>query len=156
MNNMPMIDLTKCNLTPLEMTIAKIAIKGEKEVGQLRATKPKAQKQTVYSEPIYSEENKHLYNHVSKYKSPNSYATEEERIKAFGCYVWRELAFIMSPISAHHCMPVCNDFNLEYSHYDVRRKEQVTMLNNIVDKIYKSVSPHLLHGLRRWKNVMGY
>ena len=32
MNNMPMIDLNKCNLTPLEMTIAKIAIKGEKEL----------------------------------------------------------------------------------------------------------------------------
>jgi hypothetical protein len=156
MNNMPLIDLTKCNLTPFELSIAKIAIKGEKEVGQLRASKPKAQKQTVYTQPIYDEKHSELHEYVSSRKTPNMYATEEERIKAFGCYVWRELAFIMSPISAHHCMPVCNDFNLEYTSFDMRRKEQLAMLNNIVDKIYKSVPPHLLHGLKRWKNALGY
>ena len=153
-NRMPEIDLTKCNLNETEMMIAKIAIKGEKEIGYLRASKPAEQKHTIIDSewtPSYASELSQPYKHHK-----NKYATEEERIKAFGCYVWRELAFIMSPISTHHCMPVCNDFNLEYTSGDPRRKEQHKWLNSIVDRISKTVPVHQLHGLRRWKGVFGY
>ena len=149
---MPIIDLTKCNLTLEEMAIAKIAIKGNKEVGPLRASSIKERVKTIYIEPIYPDNRENRLN----FKSLNCYANEEERINALGRYVWRELAFIMSPISAHHCMPVCNDFNLEYSYGDIRRSEQQKWLNSIVDKIYKTIPIEQLHGLNRWKNVLCY
>ena len=151
-NKMIELDLSICNLTPLEMSIAKVAIKGEKEIGFLRASKPKEQKKTVIDESYKSATESE---YIIKHPQPNLYATEEERIKALGCYVWRELAFIMSPIAAHHCMPVCNDFNLEYKYSDPRRKEQYNFCNGIVNKIFKTVKKESCYGLKRWARVFG-
>lgn len=156
MRTMPEIDLTLANLTDIEMLIAKCAIKGNKEKGMLRASKPPVPKQTIYNEPIYPEGQEYLYDSIFKNrKTPNSYATEEERIKALGAYVWRELAFCISPIGSHHCMPVCNDFNLEYTNSDVRQKEQRKLCSEIVDKILKIVPVHQKHGLIRWGKAFG-
>jgi hypothetical protein len=156
MRTMPEIDLTLANLTDTEMLIAKCAIKGNKEKGMLRASKPPVPKKTIYNEPIYPEGQEYLYDSIFKNcKTPNSYTTEEERIKALGAYVWRELAFCISPIGSHHCMPVCNDFNLEYTNSDVRQKEQRKLCSEIVDKILKIVPVYQKHGLIRWGKAFG-
>lgn len=155
-NKMPELDLSICNLTAEELNIAKYAIKGDKLKGTLRASKPKEQKHSIRIEPEFSPEKQYLKD-ISKFKHThkNAYATEDERSKALGIYVWRELAFVISPISSHHCMPICNDFNLEYDYGDERRKQQMNFCNNIVNKILKTIRPESCHGLKRWAKALG-
>ena len=72
-------------------------------------------------------------------------------------YVWRMVAFQISPISSHHCMPVCADFDIQVpdsikdssERYDWRRN-RAKELNNLVDQIVNAIPATEWHGIKRW------
>lgn len=77
-------------------------------------------------------------------------------------YVWRMVAFQISPNPQHHCMPVCADFDL----YDVFAKEDqnykvVNQLakqldKEVVDPITNTVPKEQWYGIMRWGRALGY
>lgn len=80
--------------------------------------------------------------------------------KGNAAYVWRMVAFQISPISAHHCMPVCADFDIEVpdcltdstDRYHFRRN-LANKLSNLVDRIVNTVPATEWHGIRRWSTA---
>jgi hypothetical protein len=140
-NNMPTIDLNICGLTEWEMSIAK----GILNKGKLRASNPKPPEKVKVLKHGASGKGFMDWEYI--------YQNEEDRIKGYTAYVWRDVAFSISPISAHHCMPVSNDFNLEGSYSS--QKEIRTLLHAITDKIIKSVPKTQWYGIARWGKVFG-
>lgn len=78
-------------------------------------------------------------------------------------YVWRMVAFQISPISQHHCMPVCADFDLPRQYWDRKinpnchddRRARIKELDKIADVIVNSVPKQQWHGIRRWGRALG-
>ncbi len=72
-------------------------------------------------------------------------------------YVWRMVAFQISPISSHHCMPVCADFDIQVpdsikdssERYHWRRN-RAKELNNLVEQIVNAIPATEWHGIKRW------
>jgi hypothetical protein len=69
-------------------------------------------------------------------------------------YVWRNVAFYLSPIAQHQCMPVCTDFcfKLRDEVGQARRKQ----LDKIIDEIVDAVPLEERHGLNKWGKALGY
>ena len=75
-------------------------------------------------------------------------------------YIWRMVAFQISPIGQHHCLPMCADFDIEipatvtreerYEWRRARAKELDAIANKLVNQIPKSE----WHGIRRWRTAM--
>ena len=72
-----------------------------------------------------------------------------------GCvaYVWRMVAFMVSPRSRHHCMPMTADFDLP-GDCEARRVLSEG-LDRIVNEIVDAVPKHQWHGIIRWGQVYG-
>lgn len=73
-------------------------------------------------------------------------------------YVWRMVAFSVSPDPKHHCMPVTADFYFphpEYSWGTDKRKAIVARGDRIEDAVVKSIPPTAWHGIKRWGNAFG-
>jgi len=74
-------------------------------------------------------------------------------------YVWRMVAFQISPIGAHQSMPICADFDIVVpegmsttERYEWRRnraKVLDALANKIVDQLPKSE----WHGISRWRRA---
>ena len=99
---------------------------------------------------------------ASKPKTPKMYQTtaghfvhydEEGSIKGEAAYVWRMIAFQVSPKSVHHCMPMTASFDMS-GEYSVRHK-RTDELDVIVEKIVKSVPMENWHGVNRWGKAFG-
>lgn len=69
-------------------------------------------------------------------------------------YVWRMVAFTVSPNSRHQCMPCTADFGIDCGDYNERRAI-CRELDKIVDQIVKAVPVTEWHGVRRWGQVFG-
>jgi hypothetical protein len=82
-------------------------------------------------------------------------------------YVWRMVAFMVSPKPQHHCIPVSHDFGVmdiapkikKFCKYMNREIEQTDFdwvrnhckkLDIIVDKIVDNVKVQNRHGVNRW------
>jgi phenylpropionate dioxygenase-like ring-hydroxylating dioxygenase large terminal subunit len=63
-------------------------------------------------------------------------------------YVWRHVAFTISPISQHHCMPVTSYFWLPSGHYDTKE------LDALVNKIVNEVPKGAWHGVAKWRGLI--
>lgn len=136
---MPKIDLSKCNLTSEEYKLCQGIINSR--TGELRASKPPVPRMVQSKE-------------VDQYGIHNyDYANETDADQGRTAYIWRMVAFMVSPISAHHCMPCTADFDVP-GHYDERR-EEAKRLDLIVDKIVDSISPREWHGVARWAGLIG-
>lgn len=94
--------------------------------GVLKASKPKATKK--YSDPM---------------------------LIGQAAYVWRMVAFQISPNPQHQCMPVCADWDIPVRSYDERR-EITKSLDYLVDRIVDTVDPRQWHGILRWGGALGY
>lgn len=70
-------------------------------------------------------------------------------------YVWRMVAFQISPNPQHQCMPVCADFDIPVRNYDERR-EITKRLDILVDRIMNTVPVTQWHGILRWGGALGY
>lgn len=123
------------HLTEEEKMIANgiIATQG-KNKGRLRAGKPKI-------EYIFEMKNGVKYRHPT---------LETGRV----AYLWRMVAFHLSPVSAHQCLPMLADFDLPGSLDE--SKAEAKRLNELADKIVMAVPKENWAGIRRWARAFGY
>lgn len=136
---MPQIDLNKLGeiLTASEFELAQgiVSTRG-KNKGCLRASKPKVEM------------------HVS---GKDKYGLDEyqpDPIQGKTAFLWRHVAFSISPLSPHHCMPVMDFCDLP-GHYGPEMRELEKELMNLADKIIKTVDVSQWHGVKRWGQVFG-
>lgn len=122
----PKIDTTTIDLTPEERRIAEIIVKRD---GTLRASKPKA---------------------------PKGADAETQRLYSEAAYVWRMVAFFVSPNPRHHHMLVTADFSMktaDYGGYKERRR-RIKELDVLVNKIVDAVPVTQWNGVRRWSQAL--
>ena len=77
-------------------------------------------------------------------------------------YVWRMTAFMVSPISAHQCMPVTADFDMPEKYWDrsnpnshKERRARCKELDALSDKMVNAIPKQNWHGVRRWGRALG-
>lgn len=88
-------------------------------------------------------------------------------------YVWRMVAFMISPNRTHQCMPMTADFDMpkEYwgpvpsvrdeAYYEAvsaaaeRRRARCKELDKIVDKMVDTVDKNQWHGVHTWGRAFG-
>lgn len=134
---MPAIDLDAIELTAAERAIAERILNG----GALRASKPKI----VYTKAIVP----------CKYRpSGEKEISRPDELGGKAAYVWRMVAFTISPIGKHHCMPVTADFDLPEDDM-AKRREMAKELDTLANKIIASVPRHQHHGTMRWARAFG-
>lgn len=130
--NMPAIDLGAVELTAGERQIAERILNG----GRLRASKPKIEYSIGLSK------------YGTKIRKP-------DEIGGKAAYLWRMVAFSISPIAQHHCMPCMAFCDLpERENREDRRALEVE-LDALAKKIVDSVPKTAWHGVRRWANAFG-
>jgi hypothetical protein len=139
MHTMPKIDLSNCNLTNDELELCKGILNSK--TGELRASKPPVPRQ------YQSEEVDSIGLHTWRYR------TLVDANKGRTAYIWRMVAFMVSPIGQHHCMPVMADMDVP-GNYDEHR-EETKRLDKIVDKIVDSIPANQWHGVARWSGLIG-
>ncbi len=79
--------------------------------------------------------------------------TEEAILAGEAAYVWRMVAFQISPEPRHHCMPALADNDMTGSWEE--KRERTEELDSLVERIVDSVHPSQWHGIRRWGQAMG-
>ena len=81
------------------------------------------------------------------------YASKPKTASGEAKYLWRMVAFGVSPNPRHHCIPVTADFDLDGT-YDERR-EAAERLDELTRRIENTVPPIERHGLIAWGRAMG-
>lgn len=76
-------------------------------------------------------------------------------------YVWRMVCFSVSPKPAHHCMPVCANFDLPAYDENGKWKCEISRkmekeLDKIADAIIDCVPKTQWHGIQRWGKAFGF
>ena len=74
-------------------------------------------------------------------------------------YVWRMVCFMVSPKTAHMCMPCTADFDLPAHDSSGRwsasiAREMAEKLDKLVDMIVDAVDKSEWHGVHRWAKVL--
>ena len=70
-------------------------------------------------------------------------------------YLWRMIAFGISPKTQHQCMPVMAFCDLPQDDHDERRVVE-NRLNNLSTRIEQLVPIHERHGTMRWARALAY
>lgn len=128
-HNMPIIPQNK--LSPDAVRWASLICIGER----LRASKPPVPTHKVPSEK---------YGHTYEPINPD---------QGRAAYIWRMVAFQISPNPKHQCVPVCADFDLP-GDFDSRRQES-RYCDCIVNEIVNAVPKNQWHGVIRWGQAFG-
>jgi len=132
MTNMP--EITYKGSTSEEVEILKrICIKGH-----LRATPPPKPKMKKVKD------GEDLFDYHFEYFS------EEDQLRGHSRYVWRMVAFLVSPKSEHHCMPVLAQFDL------ASYREEYLELDKLVDKIVEAIPKDQWGGVIRWGRALSH
>jgi hypothetical protein len=129
----PTIDLSQANLTADELALAQGIVNSH--TGCLRASKPTI----VYTETDERDE----FGGRKVVTSGGETA-----------YIWRMVAFSVSPDSRHHCMPMTADFGLNGDYNE--RLALAKKLDAIADKIIATVPKAQWYGVTRWARAFGY
>ncbi len=132
---MPVIDLKALALvlTPDELELARAIVNSQ--TSMLRASKPPVKRHTEISVLT---------------GCPRSVSNLAD---AQAAYIWRMVAFQISALPKHWCMPVCAACDLPV--FGVERRTMTDTLDVIVQKIVDSVPPEQWHGLKRWGQAYG-
>lgn len=125
------LDALKAVLTADEFEIARGIV--NPRTGALRASKPTIRRDGAPKVHPWS----------------NQQYRENNLADAKTAYVWRMVAFAISPVPQHQCMPMTADFDLPYENGDQRRA-LCKVLDELADKVVKSVPVKEWHGVRRW------
>lgn len=95
----------------------------------------------------------------SKGKNKGSLRASKPSGNGDAAYIWRMVAFQISPLPQHHCMPVCADLDIDVpSHlkdrerYDWRRAHAAELMT-IVDRIVNTLDASEWHGIKRWRRA---
>jgi len=126
-DQMPKIDL--------ELVRGIVSTRG-KNKGRLRASKPQVDRLHVGQNEF----------------GLDLYEPEEHQGKT--AYIWRMVAFYVSPKRQHHCMPCTADFDVPKRWGDAKRA-RLAELDKIVDVVVDSIKPERRHGLNRWAQAYG-
>lgn len=132
--NMPVIPLDHLDADERAIAERIIATKG-KNKGRLRASKPEIEYTIIDRDG-------------RKYR-------ESTLETGSAAYLWRMVAFVVSPIGQHHCLPMMADMDLPY--FTTSREEQTALrkrLDALADKITNAMDKRSWHGIRRWANVL--
>ena len=70
-------------------------------------------------------------------------------LSGHAAYVWRMIAFHISPISQHHCLPMAAPFYIQEE--DIHKL--VEFLDTIVDEILEQFPPSSWQGIMAWGRV---
>lgn len=136
MNSMPIINLDAANLTKEEQELAKGIV--NPRTGALRATKPQVK----------------VIDHGIDPDDPNGYYHIYTHEGGRTAYIWRHVAFMVSPRRQHQCMPTLDFCDLDGTMEEIR--EESAKLRNIADRIVETVPAEQQHGLHRWARAFGY
>ena len=85
------------------------------------------------------------------------YASKPTGATGRGKYLWRMLAFGISPNPKHHCIPVTADFDLNDDlggDWDATRAE-AKVLNELATQVERLVPIEERHGTLRWGRALG-
>lgn len=77
------------------------------------------------------------------------YCSIEDYLLGRSVYVWRMVAFLISPKAQHHCMPVTAQFSL------ASYREEQSKLDKLIDKIVEAVPKEQWQGVIRWGRALG-
>lgn len=131
-NPQPTINLDACSLTAEERQIAERIV----NKGKLRASKPKVEYISI---------------------GLNSYGREcfePEQVSGEAAYVWRMVAFTISPIAKHWCMPCTADFDVP-GKYGEAKRARIKELDVLANKIIACVPKSQHYGTIRWGRAFG-
>lgn len=75
-------------------------------------------------------------------------------------YVWRLVAYYISPNPKHHCNPCSHDFDLPDIYWKgegarERRRAREAELKTVIDAMCDCVPKTQWHGVRRWGRALG-
>jgi hypothetical protein len=141
-SEMPKIDLEALiDLTDDELELVKRII--NPKTGCLRASKPRVARDHPYRS----------YNGEIEMIAP-------EPVSGKAAYLWRMVAFAISPIGQHHCMPVTAEWDLpvqpDGEHDFDARRAMAKELDALTDKVIKTVPLNQHYGTIRWGRALGY
>jgi len=80
------------------------------------------------------------------------YASKPAKASPEGRHIWRMVVYMVSPRSAHQCMPVTAHFELGPYH---KIKPLLDRLDRIADQIVDAIPVEQWHGVRRWASILG-
>ena len=132
---MPIIDLKKLEgvLSPDELKLAQAIV--NPRTGALRASKP----------PVKRTEETSVLTGCPRLVS--------DLTNGQAAYIWRMVAFQVSVLPKHWCMPVCADWDLPV--IGAERRTMTARLDVVVQKIVDSIPPEEWHGVKRWGQAYG-
>lgn len=78
------------------------------------------------------------------------YCSIEDYLLGRSVYVWRMVAFLISPIAQHHCMPVTAELNL------ASYREEQSELDKLIGRIVDAVPKEQWQGVIRWGRTLGH
>jgi hypothetical protein len=135
------LDTLQSQLTAEHFALVKGIVNSR--TGELRASKPALPRkiQIVDSNSPYG----YIYD----------YADEAGRNAGKTAYIWRMVAFFVSPVSQHQCMPCTADFDLPECNGMAQRRELAKQLDAIVDVVVNSIPKAQWKGVQRWAQVYG-
>jgi hypothetical protein len=134
--HMPKIAIDKLtNLDSADIDLVRGIVNSR--TGELRASKPE------------------LPDKVKVQSGHYDYVTESDARKGMTAYIWRMVAFEVSPHRQHQCMPICADFDLPDCGGHSERRNLSNRLDEIVKAVVDSVPMNEWHGVIRWGNAFG-
>jgi len=74
---------------------------------------------------------------------------------ASAAYIWRYVAFYVSPNPKHQCIPTLADLDLPFDEPSEADAYIKNVLNPIIDAIVDAVPVSQWHGVRRWGQAFG-
>jgi hypothetical protein len=131
--SMPLINPALFSGEELELVSGIVSHQG-KNKGRLRASKPKLEWEA------YEKDGRKLRRPTLKTGSV--------------AFLWRMVAFAISPVYKHHCLPIMADFDLPYSYGTPEYKALRDRLQALADKVEASILPGQRHGTVRWARAL--
>lgn len=141
-DTMPIVDVTQfAHWSEWDRSlIALIVASKGKNAGRLRASGPKVE--AIGHELVQN-----------RWEDTPSERVLYNQRQAEARYVWRMVAFLVSPHARHQCMPVCEGWALRGTYDERRAREQE--LDVLVREIVDRMHPREWHGVRRWGQALG-
>lgn len=141
--SMPKINLEvlKSVLSPEDFALVQGIV--NTKTGELRASKPTLPKKIKVASD-------NAYGYTYEYKDKNDAA------KGMTAYIWRMVAFSVSPISQHKCMPCMAFCDLPGT---ASREERIALekrMDALAEVVVRSVPVTEWHGVARWAGLLGH
>jgi len=100
-------------------------------------------------------------NNTIRATKPKVNRSNTDIINGKASYVWRMVAFMVSPKPAHQCMPACASFDLPAFDENGDWKSPIARimeneLQKLIDVIIDNIDKSQWHGVHRWGRALGY